>query len=50
MKVSRRELLKTASIAGAGVTAAAISAPLVDNGRARAEFAGHTRRIAPCLR
>ena len=35
MKVSRRELLKTASIGGAGATAAAISAPLMDTGRAR---------------
>src|SRR5579862_7152025 len=35
MKVSRRELLKTASIAGAGLSAAAINAPLVDTGRVR---------------
>ena len=34
MKVSRRELLKTASIASAGATTAAISAPLVDGGHA----------------
>src|SRR5246127_368475 len=35
MKVSRRELLKTASIAGAGLSAAAINAPLLDTGRVR---------------
>ena len=33
MKVSRRELLKTASIAGAGAAAAAMNAPLVGSGR-----------------
>src|SRR6201987_5922066 len=35
MKVSRRELLRTASIAGAGATAAAISVPLADTRRAQ---------------
>ena len=35
MKISRRELLKTASIAGAGATAAVINAPLVNSGRAQ---------------
>ena len=33
MKVSRRQLLKTASIAGAGAAATARSASLLDSGR-----------------
>ena len=49
MKISRRELLKTASIAGAGATAAVINAPLVNSGRAQQSSQSTPRRIAPRL-